>query len=471
MSKEIRGWYQHSRSAFFKCQPHEVESLVTTGWFGKDIGSASLVWRSRPLRTKAQRYLPVWNGHTALQRLRAHMSAQQSVIGLSQLHRIRTSAAPKDLIPLVAWLNSYLHLLTRFTFHMNCKNHLEQTHSASKKLLVPNQNDIQDNFKTDKNFSLNSFVPKWPGDISGYEPQERVLPSLWFCFAFQAKASIFQWYWGKLRWCDRGGRGCRSAGSEVREKTGHNFVPSVTGLHHCILGFLRISLTWPDIRQSLIFLWNVSEEPRWCSNRWECTGGEGDNVLGPYVARAANEAGPFASRSYDRRGAAQRASQSRRDLWQNVERSQLKQCDVELGLRRVQSPSPQRPELQYVIYPNGNFRAWREKDLCYSTFEETHAAAFLTAGWLNMNNRFCSSIPCSFHFWFSAILANRSYLRPGKAMEPQDQHDSGTSTGRGATQSSMRQEKWDVVKRSPWSCLLRVFYTLHSTLYSPHFTL
>ena len=93
----------------------------------------------------------------------------------------------------------------------------------------------------------------------GYEPQERVLPSLWFCFAFQAKASIFQWYCESLHWCNTQGRGCGSARSEVCEKTGYNFVSSVTGLHHCILGFLWISLTWPDIHQSLIFLWNVSE--------------------------------------------------------------------------------------------------------------------------------------------------------------------------------------------------------------------
>jgi hypothetical protein len=73
---------------------------------------------------------------------------------------------------------------------MNCKNRLEQRQSASKKLLVPNQNDIQDNFKTDENFSLNSFVPKWPGDM-GMNHRKEFCQAYGFALRFKQKLPSF----------------------------------------------------------------------------------------------------------------------------------------------------------------------------------------------------------------------------------------------------------------------------------------
>jgi hypothetical protein len=74
---------------------------------------------------------------------------------------------------------------------MNCK--IEHRHSAaevSKKLLVPNQNDIQDNFKTDENFSLNSFVPKWPGDM-GMNHRKEFCQACGFAVRFKQKLPSF----------------------------------------------------------------------------------------------------------------------------------------------------------------------------------------------------------------------------------------------------------------------------------------
>ena len=86
--------------------PSQVDALVVQRWFGTDIVNESLVWKSPKLRLQALQYKPIWSNQSTIEKLRDHLTKKNASYELTQSRRMKTSAAPVDLIPIASWPQS-----------------------------------------------------------------------------------------------------------------------------------------------------------------------------------------------------------------------------------------------------------------------------------------------------------------------------------------------------------------------------